>query len=46
MPYFMFFSTHLGLLTVTYRPVFITGIPGNVCVTYVTFQALAKTGTC
>ena len=46
MPYFMFFSTHSGLLTVMYIPVFITGIPGNVCVTCVTFQALGKSGTC
>ena len=46
MPYFMFFSTHIGLRTVIYFLVFITDIPGNVCVTCVTFQALAKSGTC
>ena len=46
MPYFMFFNTHVGLPTVMYCQVFITVIPGNVCVTCVTFQALAKSGTC
>ena len=46
MLYFMFFNTHLGLRTVMYSPFFITGIPGNVWETYVTFQALAKSGTC
>ena len=45
-PYFMFLSTHIGLRTVIYFLVFITDIPGNVCVTCVTFQALAKSGTC
>ena len=45
-PYFMFFNTHLGLPTVIYYTAFITVIPGNVCVTSVTFQALAKSGTC
>ena len=46
MPYYMFFSTHIGFPTVMYFHFFITGIPGNFCVTSVTFQALAKSGTC
>ena len=46
MPYIMFFSTHVGFPTVMYIHFFITVIPGNVCVTSVTFQALAKSGTC
>ena len=45
MLYLMFFNTHLGLRTVMYFPFVITGIPGNAC-TYVTFQALAKSGIC
>ena len=47
MPYFMFFNTHLGIRrTVESVHFFMTGIPGNVWVTCVTCQTLAKSGTC
>ena len=46
MPYLVFFNTHLGLRTVMYFPFVMTGIPRNVCETSITYQALAKSGTC